>query len=135
MNIEDRINRMSVDLERLVQKAEIWQLLFDECPIAVAVFSANLKFFLINPAFKEISDYDQEILGQDVKVIIPARFRRLHKKVEKEYASSPEKKVNRHGLEPFLLKKDGIEIAVDIDLSYIQYDSKIYYVAFIRRIS
>lgn len=134
MNIEDRINRMSVDLERLVQKAEIWQLLFDECPIAVAVFSATLKFFLINPAFTEISGYDQEIIGKDVKEIIPSRFRRFHKKVEKEYASHPEKRVNRHGLAPFLLREDGTEIAVDIDLSYIQYDSKVYYVAFVRRI-
>lgn len=135
MNIEDRINRMSIDLERLVEKAEIWQSLFDECPIAIAVFTANLRFFLINPAFTEISGYGQEVLGKDIREVIPSRFRKLHKKVEKEYASNPEKKVNRHGLEPFLLRKDGTEVAVDIDLSYIQYDSKVYYVAFIRRIS
>jgi PAS domain S-box-containing protein len=125
---------MSVDLERLVQKAEIWQLLFDECPIAVAVFTANMKFFLVNPAFTEMSGHSIDILGKDIKEVIPSRFRKLHRKVEKEYASKPEKKVNRHGLEPYLLKADGTEIKVDIDLSYIQYDAKVYYVAFIRRI-
>jgi PAS domain S-box-containing protein len=125
---------MSVDLERLVQKAEIWQLLFDECPIAVAVFTANMKFFLVNPAFTEMSGHSIDILVKDIKEVIPSRFRKLHRKVEKEYASKPEKKVNRHGLEPYLLKADGTEIKVDIDLSYIQYDAKVYYVAFIRRI-
>lgn len=125
---------MSVDLEKLVQKAEIWQLLFDECPIAVAVFTASMKFFLVNPAFTDISGHSIDILGKDIKEVIPSRFRRLHKKVEKQYASQPEKKVNRHGLEPYLLRADGNEIKVDIDLSFIQYNAKIYYVAFIRRI-
>ena len=124
---------MAVDLEKLVQKAEIWQLLFDECPIAVVMFTANMKFFLVNPAFTEMSGHSIDILGKDIKEIIPIRFRKLHRKVEKEYASNPQKKINRHGLEPYLLKSDGTEIHVDIDLSFIQYDSKIYYVAFIRR--
>lgn len=134
MNVEDRVNRMAADLERLVQKAEIWQLLFDECPIAIAVFNADMRFFLINPAFTELSGHGIEILGSDVKDIIPLRHRRMHKKMEKTYASNPQKKINRHGLTPYLLAKSGEEILVDIDLSYIRYDSKIYYVAFIRRI-
>ena len=135
MNIEDRVNRMSIDLEKLVQKAEIWQLLFDECPIGVVVFTANMKFFLINPAFTEMSGYSIDVLGKDIKEIIPSRFRKFHRKMEKQYADSPEKKVNRHGLEPYLLKSDGTEMKVVIDLSYIQYNAKIYYVAFIRRIT
>lgn len=125
---------MSSDLEKLVEKAEIWQLLFDECPIAIAVFNADMKFFLINPAFSEMSGYGPEVLGRDIKDVIPQRYRKLHRKMEKVYASSPEKKVNRHGLNPFLLGRDKQEIPIDIDLSYIRYDSKIYYVAFIRRI-
>lgn len=134
MNIEDRVNRMSIDLEKLVQKAEIWQLLFDECPIAVVVFTANMKFFLLNPAFTEMTGHSTDILGRDIKEVIPSRFRKLHRKVEKDFASNPQKKVNRHGLEPYLLKADGTEMKVDIDLSFIQYDAKVYYVAFIRRI-
>jgi len=125
---------MSVDLERLVQKAEIWQLLFDECPIAIAVFSADMKFFLINPAFTDISGHSSDIIDRDIKEVIPLHYRRSHKKMEKQYASNPQKKVNRHGLSPYLLTKNGIEVPIDIDLSYIRYDSKIYYVAFIRRI-
>jgi PAS domain S-box-containing protein len=126
---------MSFDLERLIERAEIWQLLFDECPLGVAVFNANMKFFLINDAFTEMTGFGTEILGKDVKEVIPNRFKKAHKKFEKEFASKPEKKTNRHGLSPAIMKIDGEELPIDIDLSYIQYDGTIYYVAFIRRIS
>lgn len=135
MDIRDRVDRMAIDLDKLVKKAEIWQLLFDECPLGVAVFDANMKFFLINPAFTAMTGHTTTILGRNVKEVIPGRLRSMHKKAEKEFSASPEKKTNRHGLQPCILMKDGKELAVDIDLSYIHYDSSIYYVAFIRDIS
>jgi PAS domain S-box-containing protein len=134
MDIENRVNRMAVDLERLIQKAEIWQLLFDECPLGVAVFNSSMKFYLINPAFTEMTGHTTDILGNDIKSVLPSRFKRIHKKAEKEFADKPEKKTNRHGLEPAILKSDGKELPIDIDLSYIKYDGGIYYVAFLRKI-
>lgn len=135
MDIENRVNRMALDLERLVEKAEIWQLLFDECPLGVAVFNSDMKFFLINHAFTEMTGYSAEILGRSLREILPSRFIKPHRKAEKIFAANPMKKTNRHGLTPFLLKKDGEELPIDIDLSYIKYDGAIYYVAFIRRMS
>lgn len=126
---------MALDLERLVHRAEIWQLLFDECPMGVAVFNSSMKFFLINHAFTEMTGYDTSILGNDIKEVLPDRFKKAHKKSEKEFATNPQKKINRHGLEPFILNSNGQELPVDIDLSYIKYDGGIYYVAFIRRIN
>lgn len=134
MDIENRVNRMALDLERLVVRAEIWQLLFDECPLGVAVFNSNMKFFLINHAFTDMTGYSTDILGKDIKEILPSEHRKSHRKYEKEYAANPVKKTNRHGLAPYILKSNGEKLAVDIDLSYVKYDSSIYYVAFIRRI-
>lgn len=135
MDIENRVNRMALDLERLIEKAEIWQLLFDECPLGVAVFNSNMKFYLINHAFTEMTGHTTNILGKDIKNVLPSRFKRIHKKAEKEFAENPEKKTNRHGLTPFILKSNGEELPIDIDLSYIKYDGAIYYVAFLRRIA
>lgn len=134
MDMANRIDQMAIDLEKFVKRAEIWQLLFDECPLGVAVFNSSMKFFLINHAFTEMTGYTTDILGKDIKTILPERFRRSHRRSEKQYAEKPEKKTNRHGLTPFLLKSDDEEMPVDIDLSYIKYDSAIYYVAFIRRV-
>lgn len=134
MDIEDRVNRMAVDLDILIRKAEIWQSLFDECPLGIAVLTADMKFYLINREFTEMTGHSVDILGKDLKQVLPARFRRAHKKYEKDYSANPEKKVNRHGLSPGILRADGKELPVDIDLSFIRYDGKVYYVAFIRRI-
>lgn len=126
---------MSMDLDKLVEKASLWQSLFDECPFAVAVFNNEMKFFMVNHAFEELTGFDQDVIaGEKVQLVIPDRFKRIHKRYEKDFGLNPEKKVNRHGLEPFILTKAKQEILVDIDLSYIIYNSKIYYVSFIRRI-
>lgn len=136
MNIEDRVNRMSMDLDKLVEKASIWQSLFDECPFAIAVFNSEMKFFMVNAAFEELTGYDPEsVINRKIDYVLPSRFSKDHRRHEKTYARNPVKKVNRHGLSPGILHKNGNEIAVDIDLSYIIYDSKIYYVSFIRRIT
>lgn len=136
MDIADRVNRMAIDLDRLVTKAEIWQALFDECPLAVAVFTSEMKFYLINDEFTSMTGYSKDqISGEALNKVIPSKFRRIHKRAEKEFAGDPQKKVNRHGLSPLILVKSGEELPVDIDLSYIRYNGKIYYVAFIRRIS
>lgn len=132
MNIENRVNRMALDLERLVKRAEIWQLLFDECPLGIAVFNSNMKFYLINNEFTEMTGHTTEILGCDIKDVMPHRFRRNHKKFEKDFAANPEKKTSRHGLMPYILKDNGEELPIDIDLSYIKYDGAVYYVVFLR---
>jgi PAS domain S-box-containing protein len=136
MNIEDRVNKMSIDLEKFVEKASIWQSLFDECPFAIAVFSSDMKFYLTNHAFTELTGFTpEEINNNKIQMVLPNDVKKIHKRYEDEYAIKPVKKVNRHGLTPYILTKDNRSIPVDIDLSYIIYNSRIYYVSFIRRIT
>jgi len=124
-----------MDLDKLVEKASIWQSLFDECPFAIAVVDNDMKFFMVNQAFEALTDFHQtEVLGEKIQLVLPERFRKSHKRHEKTFALKPEKKVNRHGLEPYILTKNNEELPVDIDLSYIIYNSRTFYVAFIRRI-
>lgn len=121
-------------MNSLLEKVEIWQLLFDECPIAIACFNQDMEFFLVNDAFLELTSYQSgEIIGESIKRVIPPQFRRLHTREEKKYIESPEKKTNRHGLAPLILDRYGNKIPVDIDLSYFQHLDFMYYVAFIRR--
>ena len=134
MNIEDRVDRMAADLEKFIELAQMWQLLFDECPLGIVAFDSNMKFSIINNAFIEMTGYSNDILGKNISDVLPERFKKMHKKMERQYAKKPEKKTNRHGLTPYILTVDGRELLVDIDLSHIKYDGAIYYVAFIRRV-
>jgi PAS domain S-box-containing protein len=128
-----RIEQISDNLDRLIEKAQLWQSIVDECPLGIAVFTANMQFFVVNATFKEISKYtDQEIIGKKLNMILPKELVRMHHTKEKEFASNPERKINRHGLSPKLLTKTGESIDVGIDLSYIEHDGKVYYVAFVK---
>lgn len=136
MGLFDRVEELSQNLESLIEKAELWQLLFDESPDAIALFDENMRFFLVNKAFCELSGFSKnEIANQKINMVLPAQFRRIHKQFEKEYAKAPSKKVNRHGLSPKLLTRDGIVIDVAIDLSFFYYQKRPYYTAFIRKTS
>lgn len=135
MDLSHRVDKLATDLERLIEKAELWQLLFDESPDAIALFDSNRRFFLVNNAFCELTGFSkEEIINQKLVMVLPPEFRRAHKKYELEFIKNPEKKVNRHGLAPRILTRDGLEVNVDIDLSFFYYDDRPYYTAFIRKL-
>ncbi len=135
MNLLGRVEDLSDQLNLLIEKAELWQLLFDECPMAVAAFDHSMTFFLVNNTFTLLTGFSkQEVIGEKIKLVLPMDQRKPHSKYEKEFIKNPIKKIDRHGLSPTILDKSGQEIPIQIDLSFINYDSKIYYVAFMRRI-
>jgi PAS domain S-box-containing protein len=136
MGLFDKIEQLSQNLDNLIEKAELWQLLFDECPDAIAVFNLSMNFFLINREFCELVGYSsEELVGQNISLVLPSNFCRVHKQYEREFARKPEKKVNRHGLSPIILTRKGTVVPIDIDLSFFYHDNKCYYTAFIRRLS
>lgn len=129
------MNQLVENLESLVEKAELWQLVFDECPVPIAVITYNSKFFLVNNSFCELTNFTKdEVLGENISLVIPENKRKLHKSLEKKYLLSPTKRVIRHGDNPVLLTKERSKIEVTIDLSYITYDGKLYMTTYIRPI-
>lgn len=135
MGILERIEQLSKNLDSIVEKAELWQLLFDECPDAIVVFHSNLSIFLANKEFCILSGYDlDELLNKKVSNFLPHRFRKVHKQYEKSFYADPQKKVNRHGVHPKLLTKAGYEIPIDIDLSFFYHAHECYFTAFIRKV-
>lgn len=135
MDIIQNIEEIESKLDSLIEKAEVWQKIFDESPLAIAVFTAEVKFYLVNKAFCELTNFEpEELYDQKISLVLPARLRRMHKQKEKEFVAHPQKKVNRHGLTPVICNKQREEILVDIDLSFFINDNKIYYTAFIKRL-
>lgn len=127
-----RVDQISNNLDRILEKAELWQQIVDECPLAIALFTANMNFFLVNTAFEILSGYSkEEILDKRLSLVIPEGLRKTHMDKEKEFAANPIRKLNRHGLTPTIARKNKAVIPVKIDLSYIKHDNKIYYLAFI----
>lgn len=135
MELFNRVEELSKNLEALIAKAELWQLLFDESPDAVAVFDSSMRFFLVNDEFCNMTGFTrEEIANQKLSLVIPPEFKRIHKRYEKQFSSHPKKRTNRHGWKPSILTRSGEEVNVSIDLSYFYYDERPFYTAFIRRI-
>jgi PAS domain S-box-containing protein len=136
MELSARIEQLAQNLESLIEKAELWQMLFDESPDAIALFDSRMRFFLVNKKFCELTGFERsEITNQKLSIVIPAEYRRVHKAYEKSYSKDPVTLTNRHGLAPRILTRDGEPIAVDIDLSHFTYDDRKFYTAFIRKVS
>ena len=134
MELSARIEQLAQNLESLIEKAELWQMLFDESPDAIALFDARMRFFLVNKKFCELTGFERaEITNQKLSIVLPSDVRRAHKGYEKRYANNPVTLTNRHGLAPVILTRDGEPISVDIDLSHFTYDDRKFYTAFIRK--
>lgn len=134
MVLFDKVEELSDKIESLILKAELWQLLFDESPDGIALFDDKMRFFMVNKEFCTITSFQpMDLVNKRIEIVLPKRFRRMHRQWEKEFKANPEKKTNRHGLDPYIIDKFGNEIAVGIDLSYFEYDGRAYYTAFLRR--
>lgn len=60
-----------------------------------------------------------ELLGLDVSILVPMRFRNRHKAFTAHYLKSPARRPMARSMDLFALKKDGSEIPVEVSLSPI----------------
>jgi protein-histidine pros-kinase len=77
----------------------------------------------------------EELLGQDVEILIPARFREKHRAERIGYLQSADIRPAASGLELRGVRKDGSEIPVEVNLSPIEMEDGVVLVAAIRDVS
>lgn len=61
-----------------------------------------------------------QLVGREVELLIPGRFRLSHVQLRKQYMGSPKYRAMSSGLDLFAYTKDGREIPVDVSLSPIE---------------
>ena len=70
-----------------------------------------------NPRAEELFGYSsQELIGQPVEMLVPARFRGGHPRHRENYSAAPRTRQMGAALNLFGLRKDGTEFPVDIML-------------------
>ncbi|HET9057666.1 MAG TPA: PAS domain-containing sensor histidine kinase [Chitinophagaceae bacterium] len=90
------------------------------------------KMILVNPAAEKMFGYDKnELLSKSVEILIPKRFTVNHEKFRNNFNESPQSRRMGHGRDLFGKRKDGVEIPVEISLSYYYQKKGIYVIAFI----
>ena len=86
-----------------------------------------------NPRAEELFGYStQEIIGQPVENLVPARFRATHPRHREDYNAAPRARQMGAALNLFGLRKDGTEFPVDIMLKPVQTEDGPAVVTFVR---
>ncbi len=89
-----------------------------------------------NPASEKIFGYmNQEILGKKLKVIIPERYRKAHRKGFERFKNTGQGKAIGKRLELSAIKKSGTEFPIELSLSAVKIRDKWNAIGLVRDVS
>jgi formate hydrogenlyase transcriptional activator len=107
--------------------------LFEFSPDAILVTDGRGTVRAANPRTEEMFGYaSEELIGQQVEMLVPARFRAVHPSHRENYSAHPRARQMGAAMNLFGLRKDGSEFPVDIMLKPMETEAGLAVVSFIR---
>lgn len=96
-------------------------------PVAVLVADDEGQIVYTNPKLDELFGYETgELVGAQVEVLIPARFREPHRQHRRRFMHKPGVRSMGVGLDLVGRRKDGSEFPIEAGLSYYQREGQTY---------
>jgi PAS domain S-box-containing protein len=109
------------NLTELKEAEEKFRAFVETAPQAIIIHDAKGKIVVVNSEAEHIFGYRrQELIGQPVEILIPARFRGKHVEERQAYMRKPIIRPMGSGLELSAQRKDGSEFPVEISLSPVE---------------
>ena len=116
----DVTERKRVDAVVSASEAK-FRALLESAPDAMVIVDQQGAIVLVNEQSERIFGYSRdELLGQRVEMLIPARFRARHGEHSKGFAAAPGRREMGAGLELLGRRKDGSEFPIEVSLSPIE---------------
>lgn len=92
--------------------------LLESAPDAMVITNGNGKILMINAQTERIFGFNRdEIIGKEVELFVPERFRQKHTAHRRGYVENPKTRGMGVGMDLFGKRKDGSEFPVEISLS------------------
>src|SRR5215510_15109056 len=109
-----RVERAMVDSE------DKFRRILESASEAIVVTDSAARIVLVNAKTEERFGFHRdELYGQSVEMLLPARFRDLHVSHRNAYMKEPRSRSMGIGLDLAARRKDGTEFPVEISLGYV----------------
>lgn len=133
--LTDITERKNIEIA-LTDSKNRFRKLVEAMPFAILTVDSEGTIQYANEGMQKLFGYRREdLLGQPVECVIPARFHDMHIRQRNNYQKSPVKREMVSNLELYCLHKDGREIPVEIALVPLKYDGDFRIIAVINDIS
>jgi len=108
----------------------------ESAPDGIVIVSTQGEIVLVNQQTEQLLGYRrEEILGKQIEILLPHRFRQRHLEHRTRYFAAPTTRPMGAGYELWAQRKDGSEFPVEISLSPLQTEEGLLVTSVIRDIT